>query len=147
MLMRAVTVVQQLCKSCRTCFKLHCMFYFTCDRSFTEYAQESDFDFGELPGVVNDSVTTSMTSANVTQQALKPQLVQEELLGDDAGSGIELEEGSGEDLWTTSEDDVTATTIKTDIDTTITEQLITSSTTKTTVTEATTEEPVSGEPG
>ena len=25
--MRAATVVQQLCKSCRTCFKFHCMFY------------------------------------------------------------------------------------------------------------------------
>jgi len=34
MLMRAATVVQQLCKSCRTCFKFCCMFYFTCDRSF-----------------------------------------------------------------------------------------------------------------
>jgi len=32
--MRAATVVQQLCKSCRTCFKFYCMFYFTCDRSF-----------------------------------------------------------------------------------------------------------------
>ena len=31
--MRAATVVQQLCKSCRTCFMLYCMFYFTCDRS------------------------------------------------------------------------------------------------------------------
>jgi len=26
--------MQQLCKSCRTCFKFYCMFYFTCDRSF-----------------------------------------------------------------------------------------------------------------
>ena len=33
MLMRAATVVQRLCKSCRTCFKFYCMFYFTCDRS------------------------------------------------------------------------------------------------------------------
>ena len=33
--MRAATVVQQLCKSCRTCFKFYCMFYFTCDRSLT----------------------------------------------------------------------------------------------------------------
>jgi len=33
--MRAATVVQQLCKSCRTCFKFYCKFYFTCDRSFT----------------------------------------------------------------------------------------------------------------
>ena len=31
MLMRAATVVQQVCKSCRTCFKFYCMFYFTCD--------------------------------------------------------------------------------------------------------------------
>ena len=33
--MRAATVVQHLCKSCRTCFMFYCMFYFTCDRSFT----------------------------------------------------------------------------------------------------------------
>jgi len=25
-----------LCKSCRTCFKFYCMFYFICDRSFTD---------------------------------------------------------------------------------------------------------------
>jgi len=36
--MRAATVVQQLCKSCRTCFKFYCMFYFTCDRSFSSHA-------------------------------------------------------------------------------------------------------------
>jgi len=29
---RAATVVQELCKSCRTCFIFYCMFYFTCDR-------------------------------------------------------------------------------------------------------------------
>jgi len=33
--MRDTTVVQQLCKSCRACFMFYCMFYFTCDRSFT----------------------------------------------------------------------------------------------------------------
>ena len=38
MLMRAATVVQQLRKSCRTCFMFHCMFYFTCDRSLTSLA-------------------------------------------------------------------------------------------------------------
>jgi len=45
--MRAATVVQQLCKSCRTCFKFYCMFRFTCDRSFSpkELGQErSDVD-------------------------------------------------------------------------------------------------------
>jgi len=31
--MRAATAVQQLCKSCTTCFKYYCMFYFTCERS------------------------------------------------------------------------------------------------------------------
>jgi len=36
--MAAATVVQQLCKSCRTCFKFYCMFYFTCDRNFTHRA-------------------------------------------------------------------------------------------------------------
>jgi len=33
--MRAATVVQQLCKSYRACFKFYCMLYFTCDRSLT----------------------------------------------------------------------------------------------------------------
>ena len=39
--MRAAIVVQQLCKSCRTCFMFYCMFYFTCDRSLngTEVTQ------------------------------------------------------------------------------------------------------------
>ena len=36
MLMRDATVVQQLCKSCRTCFKFYCTFSFTCDRSYTD---------------------------------------------------------------------------------------------------------------
>ena len=31
----AATVVQQLCKSCRTCFMFYCMFYFNCDRYFS----------------------------------------------------------------------------------------------------------------
>jgi len=31
-------VVQQLCKSCRTCFIFYCMFYFTCDRSLNRRA-------------------------------------------------------------------------------------------------------------
>jgi len=34
--MRASTVVQQLCKSCRTCFMFYCTFYFTCDRSLRQ---------------------------------------------------------------------------------------------------------------
>ena len=36
MVMRAATVVQQLCKYCRTRFKFYCMFYFTCDRSIRD---------------------------------------------------------------------------------------------------------------
>jgi len=35
MLTSAATVVQQLCKSCATCFMFYCKFYFTCDRSLT----------------------------------------------------------------------------------------------------------------
>jgi len=38
-MLRAATVVQQLCKFCRTCFVFYCMFYFTCDRSFTGQMQ------------------------------------------------------------------------------------------------------------
>ena len=30
--LRAATLVQQSCKSCRTCFMFYCMFYFACDR-------------------------------------------------------------------------------------------------------------------
>ena len=39
--MRAATVVQQLCKSCRTCFMFYCMFYFTCDRSLSPVLNQS----------------------------------------------------------------------------------------------------------
>ena len=127
--------------------------------------QESDFDFGELPGFVgNNNATTSTTSVNVTQQALKlnQQLIMEVLLGDDAGSGVDVDEGSGDELLTTSEDDVSGTTTKTEteadaVETTTassTQIIITSSSTltRTTTTNATlptvtTEEPVSAEPG
>jgi len=40
--MRAATVVQQLCKSCRTCFMFNCMFYFTCDRSLSPSFAETN---------------------------------------------------------------------------------------------------------
>jgi len=53
--MRAATVVQQLCKSCRTCFKFYCTFYFTCDRSLRDvllyhvcYATEAGNEYGFL---------------------------------------------------------------------------------------------------
>ena len=43
--------LQQLCKSCRTCFKFYCMFYcmfyFTCDRSLSDEPcqwEKSNFD-------------------------------------------------------------------------------------------------------
>ena len=124
--------------------------------------QESDFDFGELPGFVDNNATTSATSVNVTvQQALKlkRQLVEDVLLGDDAGSGVNLDEGSGDVLLTTSEDDVPGTTTKTEtesdtVETTKSTQIIITSSTMTTMTTTnatlptvTTEEPVSAEPG
>jgi len=31
-----------LCKSCRTCLKFYCMFYFTCDRSFRQSTKLAD---------------------------------------------------------------------------------------------------------
>jgi len=51
-IMRAATVVQQVCKSCRTCFKFYCMFYFTCYRSFsTAYKADSNsLHTPRLPG-------------------------------------------------------------------------------------------------
>ena len=41
--MRAAKVVQQLCKSCRTCFMFYFMFYFTCDRSFITANRDSHY--------------------------------------------------------------------------------------------------------
>jgi len=48
--MRAATVVQQVCKSCRTCFKFYCMFYFTCDRSFSPAYKAGSLRTPRLPG-------------------------------------------------------------------------------------------------
>jgi len=50
MLMRAATVVQQLSKSCRTCFKFYCMCYFTCDRSFSPAYKAGSLRTPRLPG-------------------------------------------------------------------------------------------------
>jgi len=50
MLTRAATVVQQVCKSCRTCFKLYCMFYFTFDRSFRPAYKAGSLRTPRLPG-------------------------------------------------------------------------------------------------
>jgi len=47
--MRAATVVQQLCKFCRTCFMFYCMFYFTCDRYFSrDMFKGFEFDADEV---------------------------------------------------------------------------------------------------
>ena len=48
--MMAATVVQQVCKSRRTCFKFYCMFYFTCDRSFSPAYKASWLRTPRLPG-------------------------------------------------------------------------------------------------
>jgi len=47
MLMTAATVVQQLCKSCRSCFVFYCMFYFTCDRYLRLFNLHGRVDDGE----------------------------------------------------------------------------------------------------
>jgi len=48
--MRAATVVQRVtCKSCRTCFKFYCMFYFTCDRSFSPAYKAGSLRTPRLP--------------------------------------------------------------------------------------------------
>ena len=47
--MRAATVVQQVCKSCRTCCKFYCMFYFTCDRSFSPAYKAGSLRTPRLP--------------------------------------------------------------------------------------------------
>jgi len=48
--MRAATVVQQVCKSCRTCFKFYCMFYFTCDRPFSPAYKAGSLRTPRIPG-------------------------------------------------------------------------------------------------
>lgn len=136
-----------------------------------EYLQETDFDFGELPGLAENNDTTSMAPMNVTQQTLKSRLQQDEqlLLGDDAGSGVDVEEASGDEMSTTEEDDVTVTTTTTTTTmmttttqaettaahettslapaTTSSPPQTTTMTTTATLPTLTTEEPVSGEPG
>jgi len=48
--MRVATVVQRVCKSSRTCFKFYCMFYFTCDRSFSSAYKAGSLRTPCLPG-------------------------------------------------------------------------------------------------
>ena len=43
-----------MCKSCRTCFKLYCMFYFTCDRSLR--------DDGYLSGRLDGPTSSTLRS-------------------------------------------------------------------------------------
>ena len=42
--------MQQVCKSCRTCFKFYCMFYFTCDHSFSPAYKAGSLRTPGLPG-------------------------------------------------------------------------------------------------
>jgi len=57
--MRAATVVQQLCKSCRTCFKFYCMFYFTCDRFFNGLVQHEREKRRHLGQLILDCLVVS----------------------------------------------------------------------------------------
>jgi len=66
------TVVQQLCKSCGTCFKFYCMFHFTCDRfliGFGVSPSASDYriklNYGAIYIYVN-STTYLLTVLNIT---------------------------------------------------------------------------------
>ena len=49
MLMRAATVVQELCKSCRSCFVFYCTFYFTCDRSLSNFTTMDESCLSVIP--------------------------------------------------------------------------------------------------
>lgn len=139
--------------------------------------QDSDFDFGELSGLTTDktvttslNITTSATSVDVTQQTLSPQLDEDgqSLVGDDAGSGVDVEEASGEELMLTTgtDDNITGTTtsmttmewetttsvMEHETMTTMSAETTTTSSPQTTTTNATsatltTEQPVSAEPG
>ena len=80
--MRVATVVQQYCKSCRTCFMFYCMFYFTCDRSLrcrsvlgpkcpepdhTTSVIDLQFSHMQLPmhdAVIRGSMAASLQTAN-----------------------------------------------------------------------------------
>jgi len=57
MLMRAAAVV--LCKSCRTCFKFYCMFYFSCDHSLNVIA--GGFSSGHQPGLCPGGASVAQT--------------------------------------------------------------------------------------
>jgi len=54
MLMRAATVVQQLRKSCKTCFMFYCMSYFTCDRSLRAHKTHTVKSIIVVVNVVKD---------------------------------------------------------------------------------------------
>jgi len=85
MLMSAATVVQQLCKSCRTCCRFSCMFYFTCDRSFSWNRLAADWLIRQL--LRNASLgcevrKVAMKETN-SSQALNGTRVSQLLIGDD----------------------------------------------------------------
>jgi len=93
----------------------------------------------------------TMTSDDVTrQQPLEPAQDEQTLLGEEAGSGVDVEEASGEELMTTGEDEIVDTTAAAvrDTDTTAAEtkyetttatsQYMTTSSLQTTATTATT---------
>ena len=60
MLMKAATVVQQLCKSGRTCFKFYCMFYFTCDRCLNWPVRRSRWHCLRVHVKASTTTTTKM---------------------------------------------------------------------------------------
>ena len=69
MQMRASTVVQQLCKSCGTCFKFYCMFYFTCDRSF-ELPTAANRAFKVVGPRIWNNLSDDVTSAESIYQSI-----------------------------------------------------------------------------
>ena len=59
--------LQQLCKSCRTCFKFYCMFYFTCDRSFSWCFWLQVWALKELATCRSKDVTGTAAVSRVTR--------------------------------------------------------------------------------
>ena len=53
--------MQQLCKSCRTCFKFYCVFYFTYDRSLSKLLRAADSVWDPRPKARNTTTTKVKT--------------------------------------------------------------------------------------
>jgi len=146
----------QICQYARRCWQNE-----LCGTASVVFlAQENDFDFGDLSGLLDSNFTaTSTTSSNATEQTplfFTEETQQQSMYGDDVGSGVDVEEASGDGLLITSDGVTqTVTTADEEAETTMVYNVTTSLLQTTTITTRTTtelptlttEEPVSQDPG